>query len=116
PGALLPASGDCVTIDVVLGPRDDWFTPAGLQALTGQPWRVTPEVSRVGKRLSGAAPLERRDATELPSEPTVPGAIQVPHSGQPVVFLADHPVTGGYPVVAVVARYHLEPVAQVPPG
>lgn len=116
PAAALPRAGEVVSIDIVVGPRDDWFTAAGLRALTGQDWLVTPEVSRVGKRLSGPAPLQHRDNLELPSEPTVPGAIQVPHSGQPVVFLADHPVTGGYPVVAVVARHHLDLVAQIPPG
>lgn len=116
PAPQLPASGDIVDIDVIIGPRDDWFTETGLRTLTSQDWRVTPEVSRVGKRLAGPLPLERHDATELPSEPTVPGAIQVPHSGQPVVFLADHPVTGGYPVIAVVARHHLDLMAQVPPG
>ncbi len=116
PAAALPKKDEATTVDIVLGPRDDWFTDAALQTLTTQEWRVTPEASRVGKRLSGPSPLERIDAAELPSEPTVPGAIQVPHSGQPVVFLADHPVTGGYPVIAVVARYHLDLVAQIPPG
>jgi allophanate hydrolase subunit 2 len=116
PAAALPKKDEATTVDIVLGPRDDWFTDAALQTLTTQDWRVTPEASRVGKRLSGLSPLERIDAAELPSEPTVPGAIQVPHSGQPVVFLADHPVTGGYPVIAVVARYHLDLVAQIPPG
>lgn len=114
--AQLPASGDCVEIDVLVGPRDDWFTSEGLRTLSEQEWRVTAEVSRVGKRLSGVTPLERLITAELPSEATVPGAIQVPHSGQPVVFLADHPVTGGYPVVAVIARHHLDLAAQVPPG
>ena len=77
---------------------------------------MTPEVSRTGKRLSAPQPLERRDTGELASEPTVPGAIQVPHNGQPVLFLADHPLTGGYPVIACVAAHHLDLAAQAPPG
>lgn len=115
--ARLPKAGDTVVLDVILGPRDDWFTAQGLTTLGEQEWLVTPESSRTGKRLSGPNPLERRDPTvELPSEATVAGSIQVPHSGQPVLFLADHPLTGGYPVIAVVAPHHLDLAAQIPPG
>jgi allophanate hydrolase subunit 2 len=53
-------------------------------------------------------------AGELPSEGTPTGALQVPPSGQPVLFLADHPLTGGYPVIAVVAPYHLDRAGQIP--
>jgi len=112
----LPRAGEVVTLDVALGPRTDWFTPRGLETLLSQEWLVTAESSRVGMRLSGAEPLERRDAAELPSEGTAYGAIQVPHSGQPVLFLADHPLTGGYPVIGVVARHHLDRAGQVPIG
>ena len=65
------------------------------------------------------APLQRqasRLARELPSEGVVSGSIQVPPSGQPVVFLADHPVTGGYPVVAVLLDADIDRVAQAVPG
>lgn len=116
PPGDLPAAGDAVTLDVVMGPRADWFTPAGIARLCGQDWTVTPQSDRVGLRLAGDAPLERRDAAELPSEGTATGAIQVPHSGQPVLFLADHPLTGGYPVIATVAEHHLDLAAQVPVG
>lgn len=112
----LPRAGDTVTLDIVLGPRTDWFTQKGVETLTAQIWQVTAESSRVGMRLSGTQPLERRDAVELPSEGTVLGAIQVPHSGQPVLFLADHPLTGGYPVIGVVADYHLDLAGQIPIG
>ncbi|AEG58070.1 urea amidolyase family protein [Sinorhizobium meliloti] len=112
----MPRAGDTVTLDVVLGPRTDWFTEKGVATLLAQVWRVTAESSRVGMRLAGAEPLERRDASELPSEGTVLGAIQVPHNGQPVLFLADHPLTGGYPVIAVVARHHLDLAGQIPIG
>lgn len=112
----LPRVGDVVTVDVVPGPRADWFTEAGLAALAAQDWLVTPESSRIGIRLSAETPIRRRDQGELASEATAKGAIQVPHSGQPVLFLADHPLTGGYPVIAVVARHHLDLAAQVPVG
>ena len=112
----LPQVGQIVTLDVHLGPRDDWFTEAGLARFTSQLWHVSNEISRTGKRLQGEEPLERRDNAELPSEATVPGAIQVPHSGQPVLFLKDHPLTGGYPVIACIADHHLDLAAQIPPG
>lgn len=114
PAFALPSAGDVVTLDVVLGPRTDWFTEKGIETLTGQLWQVTPQSSRVGIRLAGEVPLERRDSAELPSEGTATGAIQVPHSGQPVLFLADHPLTGGYPVIGAVAEYHLDLAGQVP--
>ena len=75
----------------------------------------SPSTSRVGIRLSGPA-LTRLRADELPSEGLVTGAIQVPPDGQPVVMLADHPTTGGYPVIAVVDEADVGRVAQCPPG
>ena len=86
-----------------MGPRSDWFTRAAIERLSSQLWRVTPQSNRVGIRLEGEVPLERCNHDELPSEGTSLGAIQVPASGQPVLFLADHPLTGGYPVIAAVA-------------
>ncbi|NVP57394.1 urea amidolyase family protein [Mycoplana rhizolycopersici] len=112
----LPRSGEVVTLDIVLGPRTDWFTQDGVETLRTQEWEVTPESSRVGMRLSGAVAIERRDQAELPSEGTALGAIQVPHTGQPVLFLADHPLTGGYPVIGVVAQHHLDLAGQIPIG
>ena len=116
PPQPLPTPADTCVLDVVLGPRDDWFTPGSLALLTEQDWEVTSETSRVGLRLRGAQHLMRKATGELPSEGTPLGAIQVPHSGQPVLFLADHPVTGGYPVIAVVARHHLDLAGQIPIG
>ncbi len=110
----LPTANDIVVLDVILGPRTDWFTETGLQRLTEQEWHVTPQSNRVGIRLAGELPLERKDNAELPSEGTATGAIQVPHNGQPVLFLADHPLTGGYPVIGTVAEYHLDLAGQIP--
>ncbi|GAB2978908.1 biotin-dependent carboxyltransferase family protein [Amycolatopsis acidiphila] len=106
----LPAE---LVVPVLLGPRDDWFDePARLLAV---PWTVTPESNRVGLRLDGA-PLRRAREGELASEGLVTGAIQVPSSGLPVVFLADHPTTGGYPVIGVVVPSALPALAQARPG
>ncbi|GGM43590.1 allophanate hydrolase [Micromonospora sonchi] len=98
---------------VRLGPRHDWFTPAALDLLFGTAYQVSPVSNRVGARLTGA-PLPRAVAGELPSEGLVLGAVQVPADGQPLIFLADHPVTGGYPVIAVVDD--VTPLAQARPG
>jgi allophanate hydrolase subunit 2 len=67
-------------------------------------------------RIRREQQLERRLHQELPSEGTCSGSIQVPASGQPVLFLHDHPLTGGYPVIAAVAEYHLDLAGQIPPG
>lgn len=107
---------DVVELPVVLGPRDDWFTQQALHTLFTQLWEVTRQSNRVGLRLLGDVPLERSVTDELPSEGVVPGALQVPASGQPVLFLADHPVTGGYPVIAVLTTQALAVAAQLTPG
>ncbi|MEV4821730.1 biotin-dependent carboxyltransferase family protein [Micromonospora sp. NPDC049274] len=100
-------------LSVRLGPRDDWFTPSALDLLFGTPYTVSPVSNRVGARLAGAA-LPRAVAGELPSEGIVLGAVQVPADGQPLIFLADHPTTGGYPVMGVVTD--VTPLAQARPG
>jgi KipI family sensor histidine kinase inhibitor len=106
-------TGATVTLRAVPGPRAHWLAdPAALAATA---WTVSSRSDRVGMRLEGE-PLRRTDKRELPSEGVVRGAIQVPPGGEPVVFLADHPVTGGYPVVAVVVDADVDRAAQVRPG
>ena len=102
-------------LHVLPGPRRDWLEPAAWTALTGSEWTVTAQSDRVGLRLAGP-PLPRAREEELPSEGLVPGAVQVPPDGAPVLFLTDHPVTGGYPVLAVVAAADLPAAAQLRPG
>jgi KipI family sensor histidine kinase inhibitor len=109
-----PSAHEDVVLDVVLGPRTDWFTPEAVVLLSRQRWRVTPQSNRIGLRLDGEQVLTRAISGELPSEGTPKGAIQVPPSGQPVLFLADHPLTGGYPVIACVAPHHLDRAGQIP--
>ncbi|WKL18560.1 urea amidolyase family protein [Comamonas testosteroni] len=112
----LPAPDGEVVLDVELGPRTDWFTPEAVALLAAQRWQVTPQSNRVGLRLAGEQALTRAVTSELPSEGTPLGAIQVPASGQPVLFLADHPLTGGYPVIGCVAPHHLDLAGQIPVG
>lgn len=105
-----------VELAVWPGPRADWFTPAARRLLLAQRWRATAAMDRVGVRLAGARHLERAVAGELPSEGMVTGAVQVPGDGAPVIFLADHPVTGGYPVIAVLTAAAVARAAQLTPG
>jgi biotin-dependent carboxylase-like uncharacterized protein len=109
-------SADTVTLDLRPGPRGNWLPD--LTALTTRAWTVDPASDRVGLRLGGD-PLSRSSRfqdRELPSEGVVRGAVQVPADGRPVVFLADHPVTGGYPVVAVLTERSADLAAQLAPG
>ncbi|MEU5426988.1 biotin-dependent carboxyltransferase family protein [Streptomyces olivoreticuli] len=113
PWAGPPARG--LVLPVVLGPRDDWFTAEALRVLSGGGHRVSPASNRIGLRTEGPA-LARAREGELPSEGMVLGAVQVPPDGRPVVFLADHPTTGGYPVIGVVPEPSLAAAAQAAPG
>ncbi|BCJ26960.1 hypothetical protein Asera_10680 [Actinocatenispora sera] len=104
-----------VVLRVHPGPRVDWFTPAAVRTLLSADYRVSPTSNRVGMRLAGPA-LARAVDAELPSEGVVLGAVQVPAGGEPLVFLADHPTTGGYPVIAVVDPDDVPRAAQARPG
>jgi biotin-dependent carboxylase-like uncharacterized protein len=112
PVARLP---DEQVLRVVPGPRDDWFTAAALTLLGTATYTVSPQSNRIGLRFDGP-PLERAQLAELPSEGMVRGAVQVPPDGKPVLFLADHPVTGGYPVIGVVEPDDVDLAAQARPG
>lgn len=96
------------------GPRDALFSPADRARFTRTAWIVSPQTDRVGARLIGP-PLTIGEV-HLPSEGMMRGAIQVPPSGAPIVFLADHPVTGGYPVIGVVVDDDIALIAQAAPG
>ena len=110
-----PELPDELVLHVRVGPRDDWFDDGEVQRMLHAPWRVSSDTDRVGIRLEGD-PLRRRGDDELKSEAMVRGAIQVPRGGQPIVFSADHPVTGGYPVIAVVTAADMDRAAQARPG
>jgi len=104
-----------VELPLVLGPRHDWFTDEALRSLTRSCFTVTSDTDRVGARLDGPT-LARCRHDELASEGVVTGAVQVPTVGRPTLMLADHPVTGGYPVIGVVPARSLGRASQVAPG
>ena len=100
----------------VLGPRDDWFDADAVERFFNTTFTVTGDSNRVGLRLESDAPLTRSRDGELPSEGMVAGSVQIPPSGQPVLFLRDHAVTGGYPVIATVINEDVDIAAQLPLG
>ncbi|WP_327683254.1 biotin-dependent carboxyltransferase family protein [Kitasatospora sp. NBC_00458] len=97
------------------GPRADWFAPQALARLARDPYRVATAGNRIALRTEGP-PVDRAGTGELASEGMVLGAVQIPPDGRPVVFLADHPTTGGYPVIGVVPYADLAAAAQARPG
>lgn len=111
---VAPMTGGRVDIGLIPGPRDDWFTDP--DALVSTAWVTSDRSDRVGVRLSGTPIRHRWPDRQLPSEGAARGAVQIPPNGRPVIFGPDHPVTGGYPVIGVVADADIDKVAQLRPG
>lgn len=103
------------TLRVVLGPQDDAFTPAGIDTFLSAAYVLSPNSNRMGARLEGP-PIAHRDAAGIVSDGLVAGSVQVPADGQPIVMLADHQTTGGYPKIATVIQADLPLLAHVLPG
>jgi biotin-dependent carboxylase-like uncharacterized protein len=103
------------TLRVVLGPQDDYFTAEGVATFLNGVYRITPEADRMGARLQGPS-IAHRGPTGIVSDGVVTGSVQVPPDGQPIVMLADHQTTGGYPKIATVLRADLPLLAQCLPG
>lgn len=114
PAGTVGGSGD-VALTFTPGPRADWFTSEAAGILAGASWTVGQDAGRTAIRLTGP-PLERATGAELPSEGLIRGAVQVPTAGEPLIFLADHPVTGGYPVIGVLDGPSCDTAAQLRPG
>lgn len=107
--------GEAIPLRVMPGPESGLFTPASLAAMSREPWRITPQSNRMGSRLEGPV-LERKRAGDMLSSGVIPGTIQVPPSGQPIILMGDAQTTGGYPRIAVVIRADLWKLAQAPLG
>ena len=110
-----PSYGQPVALRVLPGPQEDWFTDEARDLIVTAAFKVLPLSDRTGVRLEGPA-LARARETELPSMGMVAGAVQVPPSGRPIVLLANHGATGGYPVIANVISADLSALAQLMPG
>ncbi len=101
-------------IRVVLGPQDDYFEPTSLELFLSSAFEVTRQTDRMGYRLAGP-PLRHSRGFNIVSDAILPGSIQVPGNGQPIVLLRDAQTTGGYPKIATVITADLGRFAQQRP-
>jgi biotin-dependent carboxylase-like uncharacterized protein len=102
-----------LVLRVMPGPEFEQFTPASREALWRESWRITPQSNRMGSRLEGIE-LKRKRSVDMLSSAVIPGTIQVPPSGQPIILMGDAQTTGGYPRIGVVIRADLGKLAQAP--
>lgn len=103
-------------VRVILGPQDDHFSPAALRTFLGASYRITRDADRMGARLDGPLLAHNELGADIVSDAVVPGAIQVPADGRPIVLLADCQTTGGYPKIATVIQADLPRLAHLRPG
>ena len=109
------SSGREQPIRIVLGPQQDYFTKAALKSLITDEFVISKQSDRMGMRLDGPT-LAHRDGYNIVSDGIATGAIQVPGSGQPILLLADHQTTGGYPKIATVISADIPIVGRRKPG
>jgi 5-oxoprolinase (ATP-hydrolysing) subunit C len=102
-----------IALRVLPGPEFELFTLAAREVLWGERWRITSQSNRMGSRLAGTE-LKRKRAGDMLSSGVIPGTIQVPPSGQPIILMGDAQTTGGYPRIGVVIRADLWKLAQAP--
>jgi KipI family sensor histidine kinase inhibitor len=110
-----PSGDEEVEVRVVLGPQEEDFPPEGLRSFLAQTFALSRECNRVGLRLEGT-PIPHLKSGEIASDGMVPGSIQVPPSGLPIVMLQDCPTTGGYPKIGTVVTTDLPRLARIAPG
>jgi len=111
-----PPAADGRAIRVVPGPQADHFDAEGLEAFYSAEYRVSADADRMGVRLQGPALVHNAKGAEVVSDATVPGSIQVPGNGQPIVLLADGQTAGGYAKIATVISADLPRLALAPVG
>ncbi len=115
PSGWVEPTGDVLSLRVVLGPQEDWFTPEGIRTFLSGSYRLTPQMDRMGARLQGP-PIAHRSGADIISDSTPLGAVQVPPDGQPMILLADRQTTGGYTKIAVIVQEDIFRLGQATPG
>jgi KipI family sensor histidine kinase inhibitor len=115
PPEARPAYAEAPTVRAIPGPQDDYFTAEALATFFSSEYVVSATADRMGYRLQGPH-LAHRGAAEIISAGVVTGAVQVPADGQPIVLMADHQTSGGYPVIATVLSADIPLLAQCLPG
>jgi antagonist of KipI len=114
PALTLPAR-EPIVIHAIEGRHHAMFDAAARRAFFEATWKVTPDSNRMGFRLAGPV-LALEEASEILSEPTCLGTVQVPSNGLPIALMADHQTTGGYPKIAEIAAADVPRLAQLAPG
>lgn len=115
PIVFRPSYPSKMKIRVIMGPHEEAFTDEGISTFLTSTYLVTKESDRMGMRLTGAV-IEHKDKADILSDGIVPGAIQVPQSGEPIILLSDAQTTGGYTKIAHVITMDLNRLAQARPG
>lgn len=115
PENLMPRFPNDFTVHVILGPQADMFTERGVETFLSNPYRVTIESDRMGYRLEGHT-IEHKGKADIVSDALLPGAIQVPKNGKPIIMMKDAQTTGGYPKIAVVTTPDLDKLGQAKPN
>ncbi|MGC8999022.1 MAG: biotin-dependent carboxyltransferase family protein [Candidatus Bathyarchaeia archaeon] len=115
PESLMPNFTNNFTVHVVLGPQADMFAEKGIEKFLSNHYKVTIESDRMGYRLEGPA-IEHKGKAEIVSDALLPGAIQVPRNGKPIIIMKDAQTTGGYPKIAVVVTPDLDRLGQAKPN
>jgi biotin-dependent carboxylase-like uncharacterized protein len=113
PAWTIHPADKAIVLRVMPGPEVEQFTAASRELLWREPWRITPQSNRMGSRLEGPE-LKRKRSADMLSSAVIPGTIQVPPSGQPIILMGDAQTTGGYPRIGVVIRADLWKLAQAP--
>jgi antagonist of KipI len=114
PEELAPQFTDRVDARVVLGPQADMFTDAGVETFLSDLFQVTSEADRMGYRLDGPL-VEHKESADIVSDALLPGAVQVPENGRPIVVMRDAQTTGGYAKIAVVVSPDVSKLGQTKP-
>nr|WP_320147534.1 biotin-dependent carboxyltransferase family protein [uncultured Anaeromusa sp.] len=115
PPSCIPAYGGELTLRVLLGPQDDFFTSQGLKTFLDSSYLISDEADRMGYRLQGEK-IEHKGKADIVSDALCFGAIQVPGHGMPIVMMADRQTTGGYAKIGTVIGPDLALLAQAKPG
>jgi len=115
PEEMVPQFTGKFRVHVILGPQDDMFTDRGINALLSSIYKITQEADRMGYRLEGPL-IEHQGRADIISDALLPGAIQVPKSGKPIVIMRDAQTTGGYPKIAVAITPDVSLLGQAKPN
>jgi len=115
PDNLVPQFTDEFTAHIILGPQADMFTEKGIDTFLTSPYKVTTEADRMGYRLEGPT-VEHKEKADIISDALLPGAVQVPKNGKPIIIMRDAQTTGGYAKIAVVITPDLAVLGQAKPN